>query len=140
MPFITELMLYLQQLHQLVCVVVYSIKSMYDVQYIGAPWLDPVGGAIVGYTILKAGWDICRDAMREALDVRKYVSTTNVQLSVDDKTRLKIITAVNNVKSDDFTIEELLARRSGSFMFLLFSSSYSQSYNCSYLSSSECYT
>lgn len=71
MPFITELMLYLQQLHQLVCVVVYSIKSMYDVQYIGAPWLDPVGGAIVGYTILKAGWDICRDAMREALDVRK---------------------------------------------------------------------
>ena len=140
MPFITELMLYLQQLHQLVCVVVYSIKSMYDVQYIGAPWLDPVGGAIVGYTILKAGWDICRDAMREALDVRKYVSTTNVQLSVDDKTRLKIITAVNNVKSDDFTIEELLARRSGSFMFLLFSSSYSQSYDCSYLSSSECYT
>ena len=71
MLFITELMLYLQQLHQLVCVVVYSIKSMYDVQYIGAPWLDPVGGAIVGYTIWKAGWDICRDAMREALDVRK---------------------------------------------------------------------
>ena len=71
MLFITELMLYLQQLHQLVCVVVYSIKSMYDVQYIGAPWLDPVGGAIVGYTILKAGWDICRDAMRDALDVRK---------------------------------------------------------------------
>ena len=116
------------------------MKSISYFQYIGAPWLDPVGGAIVGYTILKAGWDICRDAMREALDVRKYASTTNVQLSVDDKTRLKIITAVNNVKSDDFTIEELLARRSGSFMFLLFSSSYSQSYDCSYLSSSECYT
>lgn len=24
---------------------------------------------MVGYTILKAGYDICRDAMREALDV-----------------------------------------------------------------------
>ena len=39
-------------------------------------------------------------------------------MCVDDKTRLKIITAVNNVKSDDFTIEELLARRSGSFVFV----------------------
>lgn len=36
----------------------------------GMPWLDPIGGAMVGYTILKAGYDICRDAMREALDVR----------------------------------------------------------------------
>lgn len=35
---------------------------------------------------------------------------------MDEKTRLKIITAVNNVKSDDFTIEELLARRAGSFI------------------------
>ena len=35
---------------------------------------------------------------------------------MDEKTRLKIITAVNSVKSDDFTIEELLARRSGSFI------------------------
>ena len=25
---------------------------------------------MVGYTILKAGYDICKDAMREALDVR----------------------------------------------------------------------
>lgn len=25
---------------------------------------------MVGYTILKAGYDICRDAMKEALDVR----------------------------------------------------------------------
>lgn len=33
------------------------------------PWLDPIGGAMVGYTILKAGYDICKDAMREALDV-----------------------------------------------------------------------
>lgn len=74
-------------------------------RYIGAPWLDPIGGAMVGYTILKAGYDICRDALKEALD-----------LGVDDKTRLKIITAVNNVKSEDFRIEELLARRSGSFI------------------------
>lgn len=37
---------------------------------------------------------------------------------MDDKTRLKIITAVNNVKSDDFKIEEILARRSGSFMWV----------------------
>ena len=36
----------------------------------GMPWLDPIGGAMVGYTILKAGYYICRDAMREALDVR----------------------------------------------------------------------
>ena len=40
-------------------------------------------------------------------------------MGVDDKTRLKIITAVNNVKNDDFTIEELLARRSGSFVYAL---------------------
>ena len=33
------------------------------------PWLDPIGGAMVGYTTLNAGYDICRDAMREALDV-----------------------------------------------------------------------
>ena len=86
-------------------------------QYIGAPWLDPIGGAMVGYTILKAGYDICRDAMKEALDVR-VLRMSNPQLGVDDKTRLKIITAVNNVKSDDFHIEELLARRSGSFVYV----------------------
>lgn len=39
---------------------------------------------------------------------------------MDDKTRLKIITAVNNVKSDDFQIEEILARRSGSFLYVLY--------------------
>lgn len=38
------------------------------------PWLDPIGGAMVGYTILKAGYDICRDAMREALDVLMRIS------------------------------------------------------------------
>ena len=38
---------------------------------------------------------------------------------MDDKTRLKIITAVNNVKNDDFKSEEILARRSGSFMSAL---------------------
>ena len=86
-----------------------------DVQYIGAPWLDPIGGAMVGYTILKAGYDICRDALKEALDVH-VLDMYDKQLGVDDKTRLKIITAVNNVKSEDFRIEELLARRSGSFM------------------------
>ena len=37
-------------------------------------------------------------------------------MCVDDKTRQKIITTVNNAKNDDFKIEELLARRSGSFM------------------------
>ena len=86
-----------------------------DAQYIGAPWLDPIGGAMVGYTILKAGYDICRDALKEALDVH-VLDMYDKQLGVDDKTRLKIITAVNNVKSEDFRIEELLARRSGSFV------------------------
>ena len=35
---------------------------------------------------------------------------------MDEKTRLKLITAINNAKSEDFTIEEMLARRSGSFL------------------------
>lgn len=35
---------------------------------------------------------------------------------MDEKTRLKLITAVNNAKSEDFKIEEMLARRSGSFL------------------------
>ena len=33
---------------------------------------------MVGYTILKAGYDICRDAMREALDVCISLSDSKV--------------------------------------------------------------
>ena len=50
------------------CGRVFQLRRI-EMQYIGAPWLDPIGGAMVGYTILKAGYDICRDALKEALDV-----------------------------------------------------------------------
>ena len=56
--------------NELMCIFVFTLPMVSPyIQYIGAPWLDPIGGAMVGYTILKAGYDICRDAMREALDV-----------------------------------------------------------------------